>query len=152
MSKYLPRETFTKMFSPPSKGSFLFSKSSKTSPFLESCEKFLVKNALTDSKVFMKDFFFFLSISRIISSIFFFSFSIVFTFSLINSHCSFTLSKASSARMFTLPNFEILNCASWSFCFISGTGKFNFPTSPNSFSSTFKDSICAASCAFCTLL
>ena len=107
MSKYFPRETFTKMFSPPSKGSFLFSSSRKTLPFLDSCVKFLVKYSLTASRVARKDFFFFLSISAMIFSICSFSCEIIVTFSSISLTCSSTLSKASRARRFTLPSLDI---------------------------------------------
>ena len=63
MSKYWPRETLIRMFSPPSKGSFLFSSSRKTCPFRDSCEKFRVKYSLMAVRVVRNDFFFFLSIS-----------------------------------------------------------------------------------------
>ena len=109
MSKYFPRETFTRMFIPPSKGSFLFSNSRVTSPFLESCEKFLVKYSFTAWSVAKNDFFFFLSISMIIFSTFSFSLMIVSTFSWIDFTCSSILSKTSSALRFTFPRREILN-------------------------------------------
>jgi len=109
MSKYLPRETLIRMFSPPSNGSFLFSSSRKTWPFLESCEKFRVKNSLTAVRVIRNDFFFFLSISVIIFWICSFSWDITSTFSCISLTCSSMVSKTSSARMFTFPSLDILN-------------------------------------------
>ena len=109
MSKYRPRETLIRMFSPPSKGTFLFSSSRKTSPFLESCEKFLVKYSLTAVRVVKNDFFFFLSISDIMLSIFSFSFWIISILFCINFTCSSNVSKTSSARIFILPSLDILN-------------------------------------------
>jgi len=109
MSKYLPRETLIRIFSPPSNGSFLFSSSRKTSPFLDSCEKFLVKYSLTAIRVVRKDFFFFLSISAMMVLIFSSSDWIVSILPWISLTCSSTVSKTSSARMFTLPSLDILN-------------------------------------------
>ena len=80
MSKYLPRETFISIFSPPSNGSFLFSSSRNTWPFLDSCVKFLVKYSLIAVRVVINDFFFFLSISVIIFCILVFSCRIVSSF------------------------------------------------------------------------
>jgi len=111
MSKYLPRETLIRMFRPPSNGSFLFSSSRKTWPFRDSCEKFRVKYSLTAVRVVMNDFFFFLSISVMIFWICSCSSFIVSTLSWISFTCSPTVSKTSSARMFTLPSLEILNWA-----------------------------------------
>ncbi len=152
MSKYRPRETFIRMLRPPSNGSFLFSSSRKTEPFLDSCEKFLVKYSLMAVSVIMNDFFFFLSISVMIFWICSCSFWIVSTFSWISLTCSPTVSKTSRARMFTLPNLEMLNCAFWSRSFSWSVGIGSNSICPNSKSSDFIESVWAMNCAFWILL
>jgi len=147
VSKYFPRETLIRMFSPPSNGFFLFSSSRKTLPFRDSCEKFLVKYSLTAFRVIMKDFFFFLSISVIIFCICSFSWNITSTFSCISLTCSSTWSNTSRALKFTLPNLEILNWAFWSRSFNWSVGSGSSSTCLNVASSSFIESVCAMSCA-----
>lgn len=141
MSKYRPRDTFTRMLSPPLNGSDLFSSSKVTSPFLESCVKFRVKYWFIAFRVIRKDFFFFLSISDIIFSIFSFSLEIIMTFSSINSTCLLTSSKTSRARRFTFPRRESLNWDFWRRSLICSTGRARVSTWWNSVSSDFRESI-----------
>ena len=61
-SKYLPCPVLTNIPTPPSKGSFLFSTSSVTCPFVESCAKFREKSSFSSCNVLLNVFFFFMSI------------------------------------------------------------------------------------------